>query len=399
MADRITMNVLHRPKIVVLGMMTPMPVAGVVWQNIQYLIGLERLGFDVYYVEAHARTPSMLMEPGSTDGATGKATEFLADVLGRFGFGAKWSFQALHDDGRSYGMSDSTVKALYREAALIINLHGGTLPLPEHTATGRLVYVETDPVAMQIELHGQLQESIDFLRQHCAYFTFGENMGSPDCGLPVPQEFHFKPTRQPVVMDFWEGFSNGAGSALTTIGNWEQRWREVTFRGETYSWSKHFEFLKFVDLPQRRKAQQFELALASYDQNALDLLQSHGWKVVRALDFSMDVDQYRQYIVDSRGEFTVAKDQNVRLLSGWFSDRSATYLAAGRPVITQETGFSNILPTGEGLFAFTTMDEAMDAVDRLNSDYPRHRKAAVDIARECFSSEVVLGRMMKELGL
>jgi hypothetical protein len=399
MADRITMNVLHRPKVVVLGMMTRMPVAGVVWQNVQYLIGLERLGFDVYYVEAHAMTPSMFMEAGSTEDPTAKAVAFIEKVFSPFGLSGRWAFHALHDDGRYHGMSESAVKDLYREAAVIINLHGGTVPLPEHTATGRLVYLETDPVAMEIELHDGLQNSIDFLRQHCAYFTWGENMRNPDSRVPVPRDFDFKPTRQPVVMDFWEGLSTAAGGALTTIGNWEQRWREVKFQGETYSWSKHFEFLKFVDLPQRRKAQQFELALASYDQKALDLLQSHGWNVVRALDFSMDVDQYRQYIVDSRGEFTVAKDQNVRLLSGWFSDRSATYLAAGRPVITQETGFSNILPTGEGLFAFSTMDEAMDAVDRLNSDYPRHRKAAVNIARECFSSEVVLGRMMKELGL
>src|SRR5439155_3979721 len=129
----------------------------------------------------------------------------------------------------------------------VINLHGGTVPLPEHYAGGRLVYLETDPVDLQIQLYNNDQEAIDFLEPHCAFFTFGENYGNPSCKLPVSERFQFRPTRQPVVCDFWNSHGNGAGEAFTTIGNWRQAWRDVTFQGEVYHWSKHHELLKFLD--------------------------------------------------------------------------------------------------------------------------------------------------------
>jgi hypothetical protein len=141
------------------------------------------------------------------------------------------------------------------------------------------------------------------------------------------------------------------------------------------------------------------LALGQYTNDDQRQLEAKGWRVCNAPSFSMDVDAYRGYIARSRGEFTVAKDQNVRLRSGWFSDRSATYLAAGRPVITQDTGFGHIVPTGQGLFAFSTMDDAVAAIDTINSDYERHRRAALDIARDYFSYDVVLRRLLDEVGL
>jgi hypothetical protein len=391
-------NVLRREKIVLLGMMTKMPVAGVVWQTAHYLVGLQRLGYDVYYVEAHARTPSMFMEREEDDGS-GRAAAFIDAVCRRFGFAGRWAYHALHEDGRCYGMSESALKDLYGSAALLVNLHGGTMPLPEHYETGRLVYLETDPVQLQIELYENNPETIAFLEPHCAFFTFGENYGHPDCGLPVSDRFEFRPTRQPVVMDFWDHAGTGAADAFTTIGNWQQPWREVVFRGQTYSWSKHHEFLKVIDLPRRVPGQPLELGLSSYSPEDAGMLKSHGWRVRHALDFSMDADAYREYIADSRGEFTVAKDQNVRLRSGWFSDRSATYLAAGRPVVTQDTAFGNVLPTGEGLFAFTTVDEAAAAIEAINSDYPRHRRAASAVARDYFAHDVVLGQLLREVGL
>jgi hypothetical protein len=174
----------------------------------------------------------------------------------------------------------------------------------------------------------------------------------------------------------------------------------VTLNGETYHWSKHLEFLKFVDLPRRRGqgGQAFELALSNLGDDDRTRLLENGWQVRESLDFTMDVDAYRAYIGQSRGEFTVAKDQNIRLRSGWFSDRSASYLACGRPVITQETGFSNILPAGEGLFAFSTMAEIEEAAERINSDYARQSRAAARIAREWFDYRVVLGAMVDHLG-
>jgi hypothetical protein len=389
-------NVLSGKKIVLLGMMARMPVAGVVWQTVQYLIGFQRLGFEVYYVEAHATTPTMFLDDSDYDGSE-RVAAFLDVVLRRFDLGDRWAFHALHADGRTYGLSQGELAHLYDSTRWIINLHGGTMPLPEHCAGNRLIFLETDPVQIQIELSEDNPQAIAFLDAHCAFFTFGENYGRPDCRLPVSDRYDFRPTRQPVVLDFWREGSTPPGQMFTTIGNWRQRQRELVYGGERYTWSKHHEFLKFLDLPSRVE-QGFELALSKYDESDREMLQSKGWNVRHALDFSTDLDEYRCYIASSRGEFTVAKDQNVRLRSGWFSDRSATYLAAGRPVVTQETGFSDLFPTGAGLFAFSTIEEAVDAIETINADYPAQSHAAVEIAREFFDSDVVLSHLLDELG-
>jgi hypothetical protein len=384
----------NKKKIVVLGMMSTQPVPGIIWMTMHYLIGLRRLGHDVYYVEAHALWPSRFMAHDD-DGSAGAAA-FIDGIMRRFDLGDRWAYQAHHADSHCYGLSEAQVGALYRSADVLINLHGGTVPRPEHYATGRLVYLETDPVAPQIELHDKVQWTIDYMARHTAFFTFAENYGAPDCELPVTALFAYRPTRQPVVLDLWQPFSR-EGSAFTTIASWRQAGKEITYRGEVYHWSKHLEFQKFLDLPKRTGAC-FELALNRHEEDAC-LLRSKGWALRDALAFGDDIDAYRRYIAGSRGEFTVAKDQNVRLRSGWFSDRSATYLAAGKPVITQETGFSNILPTGEGLFGFLTLEEAEDAIARVNADYARHSRRAVDLAREHFSHEVVLTRLLREIGV
>jgi len=391
------MQVNGKRKIVLLGMMSHMPVGGVVWQTMHYLVGFRRLGYEAYYVECHALTPSMLMERPSDDSSE-KAAKFIDSIMRRFDFNGRWAFHALHDDGQCYGMSHGELRELYGAADLIINLHGGTTPLSEHADTGRLIYLETDPVQLQVELQDNNQQTLAFLEPHVAFFTFGENYGQPDCKLPKTDRFEFKPTRQPVVVDFWEARGNGNAELFTTVGNWRQRWRDVRLGGETYRWSKHLEFSKFIDLPQSSGAR-FELALGRFEPEDQRMLEAAGWQVRNAPSFTMDIDAYRDYVARSRGEFTVAKDQNVRLRSGWFSDRSATYLAAGRPVITQETGFSNVLPVGEGLFAFSTMDEIVAAVDDVNSDYQRHCRAASQIARDYFNYDVVLSHLLREVGL
>ena len=390
------MHIRAKPRVIVLGAMSKMPVAGIVFITVQYLIGLKRLGYDVYYVEAHARTPSMLMKDAHDD-ASRQAAAFIAGMMRAFDLGEDhWAFHALHDDGQCHGLSREALYRLYDEAAVIFNLHGGTIPRPEHFRTGRLVYVGTDPVEHEVDVYNGVQETIAYLEPHCAFFTWGENHGSADCGVPTSDRFAFIPTRQPIVMDLWEPFRRGPAETCTTIANWRQPWRTVTLNGEVYHWSKHLEFLKFIDLPCRCD-QTFELALSSLDDNDRRLLQANGWRVRESLDFTTDPDAYRDYIGRSRAEFTVAKDQNIRLRSGWFSDRSASYLACGRPVVTQETGFSNILPTGDGLFAFSTMDEIEDAIARINADYAHHCAAASTIAREYFDYCVVLPPMLDHL--
>jgi len=386
-----------RPKVVVLGMMSKMPVAGVVWQNLHYLLGFERLGCDAYYVETHARTPSMLMSHRGDD-SSALAAEYIAAIMRRFGLADRWAFRALHDDGSCFGMSQLELERLYDSADLLLNLHGGTQPLPELAATGRLVYLETDPVQLQLELHHGVAETIEFLEPHSAFFTFAENWGQPDCGLPDQKRFPFQPTRQPVLTDLWPDRTAQPADLFTTIGNWRQDWRDVTYGGERYTWSKHHEFLKHLDLPQRTGAS-FELALSSCEADERALLAEHGWGVRDGLEVSRGIDSYRDYVGSSRGEFTVAKDQNVRLRTGWFSDRSATYLASGRPVVTQDTGFGVALPTGAGLLAFDSSEGAAEAIERVDADYSIHAWAARELAREHFDHAAVLGPLLDFVGI
>ena len=385
-----------RRKIVVFGMVSRHPVAGMVWLTMQYLLGLERLGYEAYYVEAHGATPKMFMRPDD-DGSV-LAAAYIDAMMRRFDLGDRWSLVALHSDGRYYGLSEPQVKALYQSATLLLNLHGGTTPLQEHVATGRLVYLGTDPVVREIELHQQVPETIELFEQHAALFTWGENYGQPDCGIPVSTRFRFLPTRQPVVIGLWESLQPVASPAFTTIAGWQQLWRDIRLDGELYRWSKNFEFMKFLTLPSRT-TQTLELALAGCNDEDRQTLEQHGWRVRDAAEVSDDLDTYRDYLGGSRAEFTVAKDQNVRLRSGWFSDRSATYLAAGRPVVTQDTGFGHVLPTGRGLFGFSTLDEAAAAIEAINADYESHSRAAGELARAYFDSDLVLTRLLKDCGV
>jgi GT2 family glycosyltransferase len=388
-----------RRKIVVLGMMSVHPVGGVVWQTVHYVVGLRRLGFDAYYVEASGHQPSYLLGEDKNGHRGRRAADFVERTMGRFGLARRWAFHALAEDGHCYGLSERELRRLYREAEIIINLHGATVPRPEHYETGRLIYLETDPVVVQLEVHRDDQEAIAYLEPHCAFFTFAEQIGRPDCKLPISDRFEFRPTRQPVVLDFWTGHgAERPTESFTTVGNWRQLWRDVTHGNDTYTWSKHHEFLKVIDLPSRTQ-HPFELALSQYDEEARRLLGGKGWSVRDALEISRDTGSYRAYVAGSRAEFTVAKDQNVRLRTGWFSDRSATYLAAGRPVVTQDTGFGTVLPTGEGLFAFQALDDAVAAVEAINAGYERHRAAAAQIGEEYFDHRVVLGRLLDDIGV
>jgi hypothetical protein len=214
-----------------------MPFAGITWLTMPYVVGLERLGFEAYYVEAHAIYPRHFHGTRG-EGAEGAAA-FIDRAMRYFGMPeGRFAFHALHGDESVWGMSDTQLRELYRSAALIINLHGGTLPLPEHYATGRLELIDTDPVGFQVDVYNGDQEVIDYLEPHCAFFTWGTNFGQPDCGVPQSDRFIYEPTRMPILIDRWQSHGRPAGPAFTTIGNWSQgKTDEVVLDGELYTWS------------------------------------------------------------------------------------------------------------------------------------------------------------------
>jgi hypothetical protein len=384
-----------KPKVVVvLGIMGCLPVAGtgVAWNTLQHLIALRRLGYDVYYVEATAVWPFN----ATTDDCTFPVT-YISNLLNRFGFEGKWAYVAAHSDNRCYGLSELQLKDLYTRADAIINLFGGTILRDEHMRCPIRIYLETDPVVHQLRIANGEQRYIDLVAAHTALFTWGANYGASDCGVPLGS-FEYKPIRPPVLLDCWESPCNPAARYFTTIGHWDQSVKDLEYNGERYSWSKHREFLKILELP-GRTTQEFSLALAIDDPAAVQMLEGYGWRVEDAYQISETLESYRAYIWGSRGELTVAKDMNVRLRSGWFSERSACYLAAGKPVITQETGFSKSIPTGLGLCAFQKLEDIPRAIEIINCDYSRHSQAAKEIASEYFDAEKLLRQVMIEAGL
>ena len=405
-------------RLVVLGMMGRMPIAGVIWQVLHYLEGFRRLGFDVYYVEDTETWPYD-PEKNTVTNDCAYTLDVLKRIMAAHGFSQRWAYRSVTRDGRSFGLSDGELRRLFGQTDVLVNLTASTILREEHLRVPLRVYLETDPVLPQIEIAKGNRSYIEALGAHTHHFSYGENLGAPDCGVPV-ERFHYFPTRQPIVLDWWKGSpaANGndasSGAPFTTIANWRQSGKDLAWNGVTYTWSKHHEFLKFIDLP-RQTPQALELALAlksasasdeknwgglsREDTEAIHWLTSHGWRAINAISLSMNIFSYRDYILRSRGEFTVAKDQNVRLRSGWFSDRSACYLAAGRPVITQDTGFGKFLPTGEGLFAFTTMEEIVAALDRIKSDEARQGRAARAIAEAYFKAETVLAKLVADLGM
>jgi hypothetical protein len=380
-------------RVVLLGMMGRTPFAGVAWQVLHYVDGFRRAGCDVFYVEDTGAWPYDPVQNTVTD-EPGYTVRYLRDLLCRVGMDGRWAYVA--PDRTVHGTSSAALERAVATADVLVNLTGATVLREEHLRVPIRVYLETDPVAPQIEVALGAPFTVELLAGHTHHLTFGENLGGADCDVPV-DGFDYRPTRQPVVLDWWRSDGAELRPSFTTVASWEQTGRDVEWRGETYFWSKDREFLKVLELP-RQVAPGIELALACDDDSVLELLREHGWCVRDALKLSLSPDPYRAYIVGSRAEFTVAKDQNVRLRSGWFSDRSACYLAAGRPVVTQATGFENVLPTGEGLFAFVTVDDAAAAIEAIEQDYERHSAAAAELAREYFDARRVVAALLRDVG-
>jgi hypothetical protein len=391
-------RVSDRRLLVVLGMMGRCPFGGQTWLYLNWLRGLSRLGHDVWYVEDDATWPYDPRANAMVDDPT-YAVSHIGRSLERIGLGDRWAYRALYrGQEECHGLSRERLVQLYRDCDALLNVCGATVLNEDHLRARRRVYVETDPVTNQLELANGVAKTRAVLAAHDLVVTYGENYGAPDCGVPV-DGFRYLKTRQPIDLDLWPAAFDAGAASYSTIGNWKQSGHDVTWNGQSYAWSKHHEFLKFVELPRLRPAQSFELCLNVDDAADRSLLEQKGWRVTSPLALSLDPFGYQDFFRRSRAEWTVAKDQNVRLRSGWFSERDACYLASGKPVIAQSTGFERYLPAGEGLFAFRTMDDVLAAVDTIESDYPRACRAARAVAEESLEATRVCRRFLEDIGL
>jgi hypothetical protein len=398
-ADLFPLRSMKRKKIVVMGFMGSMPIAGVIWQHIHYIVGLQRLGHQVYYMEDSARLP---YNPETFE--VGNEFDYAATLLERlsreFGFKARWSFCARYlRSCPTAGFGLTKIRQLYREADAILNICGTQEFNEDLLKSNRIIYVESDPGLEQIKIDRRTRATIRYLRRHRALFTFGENVGT--AAFPVPaHSFTWLPTRQPIVTDFWRtARAPTRGAVFTSVANWSTSGlKDIVWRRSKYLWSKSGEFIRFIQAP-RKAGETFELAMDIKEPQIRQRFETNGWRFTSPLPMSVDYWLYRDYIRKSKGEFTVAKDQYVRLNTGWFSDRSACYLAAGRPVITQETGFGKIYGGDAGLFGFRSLGQIAHAVDSINCDYKRHSRAAREIACEFFEAEKVVRSLLERAGI
>ena len=384
-------------RIVVLGTLASDPYAGMAWMHMQIAVGLARLGHDVSYVETTSTWPYDPVRQARVCDSD-YAVAYLARVAASFGLGDCWAYRRSYLDNAWLGPRRAVAEDLLAHADAVLNVTGSTYLAKEGLQIGRHVYFGTDPVRHELEFAKGDGDTRAFIEEYTDCVTYGENIGNLDCPIPPLPRLRSK-TRQPVLLDLWQS-GPPPREAFTTVCNWKQAGRDIEYQGEVYYWSKHREFLKFIDLPQWLN-QPIELAMPLHGltSDERSLLESNGWRLTHAHAFTTDPWAYRDYVQTSRGEFTVAKDQNVRLRSGWFSERSACYLAAGRPVVTQDTGFGTVRPTGEGLFAFNTMEDIITAFEAIHADYDRHSRAARRIAEEYFRAETVLAKVLEDLGL
>jgi hypothetical protein len=384
-------------RLVVAGYLVRNPLGGYLWQAAHYLLGLRALGHDVWFYE-----DTGYFSP-AYDPTTGEYWEkydygiaAAARFLDRLGLGDRWVFVDTVR-GVEHGPGAGLAAALLREADLLVNLAGVNRIPPERRGGRPAIYVDIDPGFTQIKAAAGEPSLRAVLDEHDHHFTVGENIGTRRSPLPTAG-YHWHPTRPPVAIEQWTG-PVPPGLLWTTVGTWDARGRDVEWAGETFRWRKRTEWLRCLDLPERTGVG-FEVAM---DVQSVagdpDILRAHGWQIADPLAVSVDPWRYRDYLRGSRGEFTVAKELNVRLRSGWFSDRAACYLAAGRPVVEQDTAFGDILPLGPGLHAFRTVEEAAAAIRAVEADYPRASAHAAEVARECFAAERVLGDMLRVVGL
>jgi hypothetical protein len=356
-----------------------------------YLLGLHRLGHQVAYIE-ESGWPSSCYDPMRKEhGEDPSAGLRVVRRLMKY-YRADIPLCYVHrETGDTWGMDRVDMRGLISHADLLLNV-GGVCWLEDFLLCERRALVDMDPFFTQI---GRF--AVEGLDEYQAYFTYGANIGRAGCGIPTNGKTWLA-TVPPVVPEIWAAESptvETAGNAsFTTVANWTA-YGMVDYQGEQYG-QKDVEFRGLGDLP-RKTSQKLELAVANADCDATQKLEQWGWSLVDAAEISKDFETYRRYIAESRGEFTVAKNAYVKTKSGWFSDRSVCYLASGRPVIMQDTGFSDWLPIGEGVLAFSTVDEALACIEQVNRRYLANCQTARELAEEKFSYKVVLPTMLDSI--
>lgn len=370
---------------------------GHTWVFLQYALGLRRLGWDVLLLDR--------LDPGMCVDERGRPCEaegswnlrYAHRVMERFGLEGAYAVIVEGENGRPegmHGLERAEILRRTREAELVLDVMGFLGDEEILGAARRRVFLDIDPG------FGQMWHALgwaDPFAGHDDFVTIGRNLGRPGCTIPACGR-RWITTNQPIVLEHWPR-EEVVEAPFTSIGTWRGRYDAIEFEGERYGLRVHA-FRRFAPLP-RLSGERFALALDidAAERDDCELLAENGWELLDPRREAGNPWSYRRFIARSGAELMVAKDAYVRSRSGWFSDRSICYLASGRPVVAQDTGFDGWYPTGEGLLAFGTLEEAAEAVEEVARDRRRHSRAARRVAEECFDSDKVLGGLLDALGV
>lgn len=379
-------------RIVLGSYMVRYPLGGMMSWVLQYLVGFQRLGHDVWFVEKAGYANSCfdpvknVMGDDCTYGVS-----VLNALLRRFDLHERWCFV---DAGDGYhGMSREHVESLLASADVFVDMGTHGAWLEQAQGAGLRVLIDGEPGMTQMKMQNRLDAG-ESLPEYDRWYTTGRNIGTEASRAPAAGR-EWRPIFHPVVVDLFPVVPPPDDAPFTTVMNW-QSYEHVEYRGASYG-HKDVEFERFVSLP-RHVLAPLEAAISGKDV-PYERLEEAGWRLREAHEVTVSFDAFRAYIQASQGEFSVCKNGYVATNCGWFSDRGAAYLASGRPVVQQDTGFSGHLPCGEGLFAVRTVEEAAAAIAEIASDYASHARRAREIALAYLDAPVVLGGLLRDLGI
>ena len=352
---------------------------GASWAVLQYVLGLRGLGHDVYLVE-----PVDRLEP--------RSVRYFSELVRDFALDGHAAMLA-RGGNESYGIPYRELLRLARSADVVFNV-SGMLRDEELVGPAPLrVYLDLDPA------FNQLWHAVDRIDMgfglHNRFATVGLELGAPGCPIPTCGREWIK-TLPPVFLPRWSQAEALETDGFTTVGNW-RGYGSILWNGKRYGQKAH-SLRKIVTLPELT-SERLALALAIHPEETegLSSLRRHGWELIDPSCVAGSPQRYAAFVRGSKGELGLAKEGYVESRCGWFSDRSACYLASGRPVVAQDTGFSRHLPVGEGLLSFTTAEEAAAAIGEIGADYRRHAGAARTLAEDMFDSADVLERLLERV--
>ena len=381
-------------RIIITGLVGQYPFGGVIWDYLQYLLGFRSLGHQVLYLEDSGAWPYDPVAGSITDNCS-FALQSLHKIFTDFELAESWVYRN-GADGKFHGAGEKVAREWLRHGDLLVNVSSAGWLRDYDLRVGHRMFIDGDPMFCQIGLlDGSNPLYAGRLRDHDSHFTFGLSVGQPDCPVPV-DGITWRPTVQPVAIDQWPVTPVSADAPWTTVMNWAS-YKPKVWEGRTYG-QKNFEFNRFRDLPSKTNIPlRLAMGLGVDGLRPAEELRQLGWDLVEPQEVVPDHRAYRSFLTNSRGEWSVAKNGYVEGKTGWFSCRTACYLAAGRPAVVQETGWSRHLPSDRGVLPFTTLDEAAEGLGKVTCNYSEHSKAAREIALEFFDATKVCQNLLRQV--